>query len=898
MVTEARTPTFGISLLPSGKPWLDPGAPDAMAIEARAGQRLTRAFAQGPGHGLLDLGAVELDTVLPPSAHWFREIGHRFMTRLSGHPDLEALRERVTVSPSPGELDELLAQAPPLRGGELLSPELLDGLWSELSSAFRAQMTAHDGSAHEWLRGKHPVWNSVGQIVLHLAENKNDAERPFAFLATQAAQVSRKATVRHVPLGRAIEEGALVRDQQKLVGLLEPLQRASEKSELVRRLLDSGEVFHPLAWTTAEAHAFLKELPALEAAGLRVRVPDWWKARRRPVVNVKIGGDRPAGMGGDTLLDFDVSLTLDGEELTAEDLAEIERVSSGLALIRGRWVEVDHEKLKEALGRWQEVERATKDGLAFHDAMRMLSGAAAVSDATSTESDEREWIAVEAGDWLRATLETLRSPEGLAAMRPGKELQATLRPYQEIGLCWLWTLRELGLGGCLADDMGLGKTIQVIALLVLLKRRRDAPSLLVVPASLLDNWQAEIRRFAPTLRTVVAHPSAIDRKELAQPPKDLAELDAVITSYGSLLRWPWLSEKEWAAVVLDEAQAIKNPGAKQARAAKALRARLRLALTGTPIENRLADLWSIFDFACPGLLGSQKSFSTFAKRLASSGDYAPLRSLVEPYVLRRLKTDRRVIADLPEKTEMLAWCSLSKQQAGLYQQAVTELARELGRTDGMKRRGLILAALMRLKQICNHPSHWLKDGEWQPKSSGKLLRLGEIVEPIAARQDKALIFTQFREMTSPLASFLAQAFGREGLVLHGETKVARRADLVKAFQAEDGPPFFVLSLKAGGTGLNLTAASHVIHFDRWWNPAVENQATDRAFRIGQKKNVIVHKLVCRGTVEEQIDRIIGEKRELSDKILQGGGEALLTELPDEEILRLVSLDLERAMGDA
>jgi non-specific serine/threonine protein kinase len=376
-------------------------------------------------------------------------------------------------------------------------------------------------------------------------------------------------------------------------------------------------------------------------------------------------------------------------------------------------------------------------------------------------------------------------------------------------------------------------------------------------------------------------------------------VDLVITSYGSLLRIPWIENTSWQYAVLDEAQAIKNPGAKQTRAAKKLDAWARIALTGTPIENRLGDLWSIFDFINPGLLGSAREFTGYTKRLADTphNPYGPLRDLVRPYVLRRLKTDRSIISDLPEKTEVKAFCQLSRKQTALYQQAVEDLAETIENTAGIQRKGAVLAFLMRFKQICNHPSQWLGDGAWAERDSGKWARLRELCEVVAAKQEKALVFTQFREVTAPLAAFLGELFGRPGLVLHGQTEVKKRRELVRRFQEDESVPFFVLSLKAGGLGLNLTAASHVVHFDRWWNPAVENQATDRAFRIGQTKNVLVHKFVCRGTVEEKIDALIESKLHLSKELLEGGAELNLTELRDEELLRLVALDLNAAMKD-
>jgi non-specific serine/threonine protein kinase len=360
-----------------------------------------------------------------------------------------------------------------------------------------------------------------------------------------------------------------------------------------------------------------------------------------------------------------------------------------------------------------------------------------------------------------------------------------------------------------------------------------------------------------------------------------------------------MGERRWRLIVIDEAQAIKNPSARQTRAVKALGAPARIALTGTPVENRLTDLWSIFDVINPGLLGSHKQFAAWTKRLSAvpHASFAPLRELVRPYILRRMKTDPAVIQDLPAKTEVQAFCALTPRQAALYQQAVDELTARLGSTDGIARRGLVLSFLMRFKQIANHPSHWLGDDQWHERDSGKFRRLREIAETIAARQEKVLVFSQFREMTGPLAAFLSAVFGRPGAVLHGGTPVAQRRTIVDRFQQDARTPFFVLSLKAGGTGLNLTAATHVIHFDRWWNPAVENQATDRAFRIGQRQPVLVHKFVCRGTVEEKIEALIAAKQKLSRDVLESGAEIPLTEMSDDELLRLVALDLRQAADE-
>ncbi len=925
------TDPFTIALTPAGHVLLRPAEPHEPVPEPRPPNRIRSAFERGHPAGLLHLGAAEPRTALPPALAFWRDFGRAFVAALCALPDLEETRERAEPAPSDGELERLAAAAPPMPGGEYLTAEVLGSLWQDVLQAWRAEIAPATGTVQEWLAAKDPAWSVVGRVHLHLAENRRDPDRPFAFLATYTTGLAANGKPQHRPLGDAVREASSAADRRRLLALLQPVHRASERSALVKALADSGRLFQPQAWSPAEAHRFLREVPALEESGVVIRVPDWWSGRRppRPRVTVSVGERKPSALGLDALLDFSVRLTLGDEEITEAELRKLREGSEGLVLLKGRWVEVDREKLDEVLRRWKEAQRSAGEGLSFIEAMRLVAGADLADGKPEAEAD-REWAGIQAGAWLAETLAELRGARGPALEAqadPGEALRTALRPYQREGVRWLWLLSRLGLGGCLADDMGLGKTVQVLALLLLLKRHRaiPGPHLLVVPASLLANWKAEAERFAPSVRVLVAHPSATPREELAAlGPETLAEHDLVVVSYGAVHRLPWLAATSFGLVVLDEAQAIKNPAARQTRAVKAIRSRVRLALTGTPVENRAGDLWSIFDFVNPGLLGSAKEFGAFLKRAATAPSprpsppltqrrgrdeldgeappsaYGALRELVRPYIMRRLKTDRAVITDLPDKTEVKAFCSLTKRQAALYQESVESLAREIAEVnpeDRMRRRGLVLSYLMRLKQICNHPSQWLGDGAYPPAESGKFARLGEIAEVVASRQEKALVFTQFREMTAPLARYLEDAFGRPGLVLSGDTKIRERAELVRRFQEDEAIPFFVLSLKAGGTGLNLTAATHVIHFDRWWNPAVENQATDRAFRIGQKKGVLVHKLVCRGTVEERIDAMLEDKRKLSRELLEGGDEVRLTELDDRELLALVSLDLRSAASD-
>ena len=848
---------------------------------------LAAAFARGAGHGLLHLGAAELGRSLPPALVWWRDFAQGYVGALC-HRALP-----LVPPPSDSELSTLVLTAPMMAGAEYLSADVLRHLWGEIGAAVAA---SSGDDLQAFLRSQNPIWSLVGRVHFNLAENRRDADFPFAFMATYTTKLSAQAKAQHVPLGQALREYA--GDRDTLLSLLQPVSRAAESCPWLKAMVEAGEIYHPLRWNPAEAARFLDSATELDRAGVIVRMPAGWAASRppRPKVTATIGSRTPSALGLDGLLDFRMEVTLGGEALSAEEVNDLLAGTEALVVLRGQWVEIDRARLEREMQRFHAAEKmADQGGMSFAEAMRLLAGAAIAEDGPPSAAPE--WSQVTAGPWLAATLTALRSPDGVGT-DPGPELKATLRPYQKAGVEWLRLLSGLGLGACLADDMGLGKTIQVLALLLV--QRRQRPSLLVAPASLLANWAGEIERFAPTLKAMIVHPSAMAADAVKQlGPDSFTGTDLVMTSYGTLLRLPMLAQTEWHAIILDEAQAIKNANAKQTKAAKSLKAKARIALTGTPVENHLGDLWSIFDFINPGLLGNAKQFGKYAKALAARehNPYGPLRDLVRPYILRRMKTDKAVITDLPDKTEIKAHCLLSRKQAALYAQTVEDLAEALTSSDGIQRKGIVLATMMRLKQICNHPSQWLGDGGWAEDDSGKWARLRDIAEVVAARQEKMLVFTQFREVTAPLHDFLASIFGRNGLVLHGSTPVKERKALVQSFQNDENVPFFVLSLKAGGSGLTLTAASHVVHFDRWWNPAVENQATDRAFRIGQNKNVLVHKFVCTGTIEDRIDAMIEAKKSLSEDLLGGSAEINLTEMSDDALLRLVALDLGAAMKD-
>ncbi len=878
-------------------------------MSGQATEALQQAFGKSSAEGLLLLASPDFALELPAALVFWRSLARQFFQAVCQLGEGGFQKWQSVDAPSEEELALLAAEAPPMRGLEYLTAGLLRALWNELRELAAARAADFPEGPAAWLRGVNPLWHLLGRVTFHLAENKRDPERPFAFLATYTHKLSGQARLQHLPLAEALKTYASAKDQQKLESLLEPVRRAAECSPLAKELLDKRSLFAPQAWTVRQAHRFLTESPAIEAAGVVVRLPDWWSPRNRPhpQVQVRIGGQPASAFGLNELLDFQVAVSLDGETLTADERAELLAGTDGLMLLRGKWVEVDQTKLQQALDHWKLVAAEHPGGIDFIAGMRLLSGAD-LSARETVDEEVASWSRITAGDWLRDTLERLRQPENIDALQPGRDLNATLRPYQAAGVRWLWFMLELGLGACLADDMGLGKTIQIIDLLLQRKRaaggKSRGPSLLVVPASLIGNWRQELARFAPTLTVFFAHRSETSAEILdrvaADSVRELATYDLVITTYGLVRRQDWLTKMKWSLGVLDEAQAIKNAGSAQTKSVKKIMAAGRIVLTGTPVENHLGDLWSLFDFCSPGLLGSATQFKQFVKRLSKQQDsqaFGSLRRLVRPYILRRMKTDPDIVPDLPDKTEMRTECGLSKKQAALYERTVKDLAKRLDSAEGIARKGAVLSTLMQLKQICNHPDQYLACTAYLPDQSGKFERLALLCEPIAERQEKALVFTQFQSITQPLADYLATVFGRPGLVLHGGTPVRKRGELVRSFQDEEGPPFFVVSLKAGGSGLNLTAASHVIHFDRWWNPAVENQATDRAFRIGQKRNVLVHKFVCRGTVEERIDEMLTSKQAVADQLLSAEGEMRLTELSNDELLRFVSLDIGRATAE-
>ncbi len=653
--------------------------------------------------------------------------------------------------------------------------------------------------------------------------------------------------------------------------------------------------------TTQEAFDFLRHCaPQLERSGFGLLTPPWWnKPGTRLGLRLKLSGgkkgtaDASTGhMNLDNLVKYRWQLSIGDTALTREEFNALVALKSPLVQIRGQWVQLDPEQIETAIQFWQK-QQTLEGEFSLHEAMQLGLGGAELRNGLAVDG-------VEMDDWLTSWLNKLQGDEKLEVLSSPEGLQAELRPYQQYGYSWLDFARRWGIGVILADDMGLGKTIQTLTMTQKLKNdgHLSAPILLVCPTSVVTNWQKESEKFTPGLKTM-AHQGA-DRLRGDEFVAAAQDVDMVLTSYALVRRdAEAMRQVDWLGVALDEAQNIKNPQTKQSQVIRSLPAEFRLALTGTPVENRLSELWSIMQFLNPGFLGGQKKFrKEFALPIEKYGDEdatQKLRGLTRPFILRRLKTDPTVITDLPDKQEVKVYCNLSEEQATLYEAVVQDALQAIEEQEngGIARKGMVLSMLMQLKQVCNHPVQYLHQGEtYNPfednNRSGKLRRFHAILDEIVAEGDRLLLFSQFTEMGSLLKQYIQARFGVPALFLHGGVRPKKRAEMVHHFQSDDGPPVFVLSLKAGGTGLNLTNANHVFHFDRWWNPAVEDQATDRAFRIGQTKNVLVHKFVCLGTLEERIDQMIEDKKALAESVV-GKGENWLTEMSTADLRTLVKL---------
>ena len=848
---------------------------------------LFRRFRDDSYKMLLFLGFSSSTSSLSQSVRFLSYVAAAFIKMLSRNLDIEFLRATVIVELDEQETERILHSVPYMNGAEHLNQHWIEHVWQQLNASFAMEIITYKGSVADFFSSYNPNIHLVGRVFFHLVENKED-KYPFAFLATYSTGMTTDGKSKHLPLNNALVE--YKDDRKKLLELLATVNQASVKSNFIAELVESGDIFHPIGLLSQEAYTFLTEIPLYEDAGILCRIPNWWKSKAHGLkVSIGVGNRPPAHLGFDDIVDFNIQLFMGEDTVTVDELKNLLSEAEGLAFIKGKWVEVNHEKLTETLRAYEQAQKLIgQTDMTVTEAMRLQLNASTMMNI-SKEACELE---ITNGEWLNTVIAKLTHPEQIDAVSGGEDFHADLRPYQQKGLAWLLFMKSLGLGACLADDMGLGKTVQVIALLNYIRTQKSEKTLLIVPASLIGNWMNEIAKFAPSLTYYVLHPSE-NNIAIGQHEELMERYDLLITTYGILLKLDWLREVRWHMLILDEAQAIKNPGTKQTRMVKQINASYKIAMTGTPIENRLSDLWSLFDFLNKGLLGTPKEFTNFTKQLKQNQEnYSRMKKVVSPFILRRLKTDKTVISDLPEKIEMKTFTTLSKRQAVLYQALVKEIKQKLELADeGIERKGLILSSIVKFKQICNHPDQYLGQNVFTEGESGKFARLRELCEIIYEKRERVLVFTQFKEITNPLSEFLETVFQHRGLVLHGETPVTKRKEIVDQFQGHEYVPFMVLSIKAGGVGLNLTSANHVIHFDRWWNPAVENQATDRAFRIGQHKNVVVHKFITKGTIEEKIDLMIEEKIKLSRDIIPSVQENWITEMDNQRLMELFKLSL-------
>lgn len=847
-------------------------------------RELYKKYRDDSSNMLFDFAFTEANNTMASSLAFLHSVAVQFIQSVSRTEDIEFTRENTEVIPAEEDIVNILQSVPFVTGLEFVNENWVKQVYRSLSAVFTNQIRNYSGSVADFLVEHNTNLHVAGRIFFHLVENKSD-EYPFAFLATYSTGKLIQNKASHMPLENALIEYR--GNNEKLLSLLSTVSKVAQKSDFISELVESGELFSPLQFTAREAYIFLQEIALYEECGILCRIPDWWKKKSNALKLVlKVGDKEPSKLGMEALLSFNAEIYFGENKFTENDCKMLLAETNGLAFIKGKWIEVDQKKLQATLAAYEQARKlAEKGNYTIAEAIRLQLNATAALNIDEGEVQ----LDVSNGEWLDGVTSKLSNTALLESVSPGENFQAVLRSYQQQGFDWLNYLQTLGFGACLADDMGLGKTVQVIALLEYLREKREGrhKTLLIMPASLIGNWQKELEKFAPKLTyKIITGGKTKDSLPISEGKSG----DVYITTYGMAVRLAELQAVPWDLVILDEAQAIKNPGTKQTKIIKMIKAKAKIAMTGTPVENSLSDLWSLFDFLNPGLLGTAKEFTGFHKKLREmSAGYATLRKVVNPFILRRLKTDKTIIEDLPDKVEINVYATLNTKQAVLYNGLVKEIRQQLEMAEGIGRRGLILASIMKFKQICNHPDQFLGQTKYTPEHSGKFARLFDICETIHKKRERVLVFTQFKEMTEPLADFLESIFKKPGLVLHGGTPVHKRTELVDKFCGEEYVPFMVLSLKAGGVGLNLTAANHVIHFDRWWNPAVETQATDRAFRIGQQKNVMVHKFITTGTIEEKINSMIEDKSRLADDILAASGEKWITEMDNGQLMQLFTL---------
>lgn len=800
------------------------------------------------------------------SERLFATLSLFFHKRISATRDVNFLRENVVFTYKREHLKRELERACLASYQDELSNEWLDEQFAQLTRLFKKEIAHYPHTIADYYQEKGLSFAVSGQIFFHLAESKR-AQYPFAFMASYTELEN--GHVQHYALAHALEK--YKHDQAYILQLISSLSTLEKESSLISKLLNTGELFQPVYFSDEEANQFLHELELYERVGIRAKVPRWWARVHQPA-KVQLKVETGAAFSKDKLLSFRPEIEYNGLTVSPDELEAFLRMSEGLHAFKGTWIEVDHKRITELLAKANDLHEQTRGGLSLLDSLQLATKNQDFLDISCVLS------------YFKEALNKLTTCENYTLPA---SVHANLRAYQLQGYLWLRAMDELNLGVILADDMGLGKTLQIIAYLDALRTQKAATRsprkvLIVMPSSLLANWEEELKKFAPSAPFVTYHGKT----------RNIGPF-ITLTSYGMLKREAALLQQQWDVVILDEAQAIKNTSSQQTKAVKLLHSRMRIALTGTPIENDLMDLFSIFDFILPGYLGSAYSFQKYARMLETkTHGYQQLQQATAPFIMRRVKTDKAIISDLPKKMEHKEYIDLTPKQAALYRKTLAAFKKAIeDTTNQTDRRGMIFATLTHLKQITNHPSQYSGNDVYKPSESGKFIRLAQLVEDIYNARERVLIFTQYKEIIPHLSAFLCDTLGPsvQPLVLHGGVSPQERQKVVDAFNGDSYHPFMILSLRAGGVGLNLTGANHVIHFDRWWNPQIEKQASDRAYRIGQTKDVMVHYFICRQTLDMSIDELLEKKKYLSASAIAENKAPSLTTLSNKELYEFFAL---------
>ena len=677
--------------------------------------------------------------------------------------------------------------------------------------------------------------------------------------------------VKHFPLKYALKE--YKNSIEKLQKLTDVIYKISKKSLLIKKLVESGEIFSPIYLSEEEAYQILNEISLYESNGIVCRIPNWWEQRNENTsIKIDIEQRKRDSFGyfkPINLVNVSPSMYYNDIQISDTEIDILLNQTEGLSFFKGKWVEINNKKLKELLIAYNELK---EDGTTLKEVLKINSKTNSKISNINIEFNNEDWLCKIAEKNLEMYPEIIKIPD---------TFKGTLRPYQNEAYKWLLAMSQYNFGVCLADDMGLGKTVEILAFLETYRKMSDKKVLLIVPSSLLNNWENEIKKFTPELDYYIA-------KKIDSDYWKIKNSFLTITTYQISQKLSLIYDLNWGIVILDEAQAIKNPEAIQSRKIKSIHRDMSIAMTGTPIENNLLNLWSIFDFLNAGLLGSQNEFrKNYDIKDSSLKNISSLSRIIKPFILRRLKSDKQIISDLPEKNENNIYIELSKKQIILYKEVVSEISnRSLTEENIFTQKRIILTTILHLKQICNHPSQYTGEDNFDINDSGKFMALKDICEIIFEKREKVLIFTQFKEITKPLNNVLKEIFKKDGFIITGDTSTPKRNEYIEKFQNED-IPYMILTLKTAGVGLNLTSAENVIHFDRWWNPAVENQATDRTYRIGQKKNINVYKFISKNTIEEIICSLLDEKTKLSNSVIDNIDNSILKKLSYEELIEAI-----------